>query len=111
MDDKTRGDVGSNTVTVKKGDTEGLLALRLLESFFRLPRKEQAKLLQKKNMEEYLRIVFQAKSKKPCRIITICRSGIWSDRVHRYCQTPYGERSFSWHRMSDIVNAKLDEVS
>lgn len=62
-------------------------------------------------MEEYLLTAFQVKSGKACRIVTICRSEIWSDRVRRYCQTLYGEHSFSWHRMSDIANAKLDEVS
>lgn len=45
MDDETRGNVESNTVTVKKGDTEGLLAVRLLDAFFRLPQKHQTKLL------------------------------------------------------------------
>jgi hypothetical protein len=76
MDDKARGNVEINRVPVRKGDTEGLLAVRLLDSFFRLPQKEQAKLVQKNNIVEYLRTVFQAKSKKACRIITICGSSV-----------------------------------
>jgi hypothetical protein len=74
MVNETHGHLETNRMSVRKGDPEGLLAVRLLGSFIESPHKKQVELLKRKNIMRYLDTKFQAKSSRPDRIIAICRS-------------------------------------
>lgn len=62
-------------------------------------------------MKTFLATQFQFEMPKIARLMAILRHEQWRGLVLKFCATKYGGESFAWHTMSDIVTAKLDEVS
>jgi hypothetical protein len=100
----------ANRETIKKGNTEGYMALQIITKFEELLITEQEKILTPVGLNGWLNNVFGVELDHNARILVVLRHTEFRRFVLRYCSTRYGEKHFSWSTMVNIISSKLDEV-